>query len=99
MLKVKDIVLVDTYGKGFACTVKFQIGDLSYNTVAVPLPPDAVREIVSLAVERATVMLAVLPDDIRVEGDIPPLADLTAAADGAFAPAPTAEALNPEEQF
>ena len=58
MLKVKSVTIENHSGylgkNVFTVAVTFQVGDRSYNEVTVDLPGDTVREIVGLAVTRAT---------------------------------------------
>lgn len=102
MLKVKDIKLADgRYGEGYTCTVEFQVGDYSYNTVSVDLPAEATRAVVDLVIKRAMVMVTVDDASVRIAGDpVPVNEDCIARPEFAEVeePAP-APAFNPKEAF
>lgn len=110
MLKVKDIKLApEKYGTAYECVVTFQVGDQSYSTVTTKLTPEATREIVDLAVARASAMLVVTASDIAVAGEPLPTIDEEpefAEAEPLIEPAappewmqPLAPEPQPEEQF
>ena len=67
MLSVRDIALAtERYGDGYECTVTFQVGDASYNTVKVKLQPEATREIMDLVIQRATETMTIVSSTVRV---------------------------------
>lgn len=95
MLKVKDIKLApEAYGSAYECVITFQVGDHAYNTVKAKLTPEATREVVELAVGKATAMLVVTASEIAIAGEPIPLIDApTEELDPEFAevePAPFA---------
>jgi len=76
MLTVKKISLeTEKYGDGYECTVKYQIGDKSYNTVEITLPTTATREIIDLVVRKATEALSIDGSGVRVAGEPLPLVE------------------------
>ena len=104
MLKVNDIsVARERHGDAYECVVSFQVGDMSYNTVKVKLPPDATREVVDMVIGKATETLTVVSSDIKVSGEfveIPPIADPEfAEVDEAPRTLPETPQLKPEEAF
>lgn len=108
MLTVKTVHLEpEKYGTALQCAVTFQLGSLAYNTVKVPLSPEATREIVDLIIKQATQALTVTGSEIAIAGeplalaepDVPEDPDFAEVVEAAstFAPAP-AYTL-PEEAF
>jgi hypothetical protein len=79
MLSVNNVTIDgnNRYGGAptFGVNVEFRVGDKSYNTVALKLTPEDAREIVELAIAKATAMLQVQPSEIRIEGEPLPLID------------------------
>lgn len=70
MLKVMNITLApEKYGEAYECVVGFQVGDASYNTVKIKLPPEATREIVDAAVAKAAAMMTVTDNNLLIAGE------------------------------
>jgi hypothetical protein len=75
MLKFKEISLKASYpgfGKGarpaYDCAVELQYGEHSYETFKADLDPDEVRQVITLAVNKAIERLTIDFDSIDVEG-------------------------------
>ena len=95
MLKVRDVTISESYrGSGFACVVDFQIGPQSYNNVKVELLPEMAREVVELAIAKATGMLAADIGEIRIAGEPLPSVE----ADPAFVEVAPAQGCSPRNR-
>lgn len=75
MLKFKEITLKAHYpgfGKGarpgYSCTVEMQHGEHSFDSVAITLDPEAVREVIAFAIGKALEKLTFDPATLNVEG-------------------------------
>lgn len=102
MLKVKQIDLgTERYGDGYECTVTFQAGEHIYNTVKAKLTPEATREVVELAISRATSMLTVETADVQIAGEFKPIPLIDEAPAPEFAEVDEAPApvLTPEPEW
>lgn len=75
-LKIQDVEFGRHYPFGFCdgakpgyqCTVTLQIGDASYDRVALKLPPEATKAVLAVMIAEATKLLTVDPDSLDVMG-------------------------------
>lgn len=76
MLKVKSVTLGPVkYGTDVETVITFQVGPQAYNTMTITLSHEATRELVNLAIAKATAQFTIASDGITVAGEPLPMVE------------------------